>query len=117
MTPGTPYQVPEFQDFIEERVEAYESAQRRTEAAPDLADFLPQPDHPHYRALLRELIRVDLEYGWERGRPRRMHEYRQRFPALFDDPQALQEVAYEEYRLRLLPAGTRPRRSTGACTG
>src|SRR4051794_30420510 len=107
MTLGTPYQVPKFQDFIEECVEAYEAAQAQEAPGADLADFLPQPDHPHYRAVLRELVRVDLEYGWQRGRPRLIREYRRRFPALFDDPQAVQEIAYEEYRLRLL-AGRNP---------
>ena len=35
----------------------------------DLADFLPSPDHPDYRAILVELVRVDLEYGWGSGSP------------------------------------------------
>src|SRR5262249_46337613 len=44
--------------------------------------------------------RVDLEYGWQHGRPRPLQEYQQRFPALFADPGCRGAVAFEEYRLR-----------------
>ena len=60
-------------------VDAYEEAQARDGHA-DLADFLPGPDHPLYPAVLCELVRVDLEYGWMRGRPRRLEDYRGRVP-------------------------------------
>jgi serine/threonine protein kinase/Flp pilus assembly protein TadD len=82
-------------DFIE----SYEAAQVRDGSA-DPADFLPEPRHPLYRAVLRELIRVDLEYGWQRGRPCGLDEYQRRFPALRDDPDGLREIAFEEQRLR-----------------
>ena len=38
----------------------------------DLAEFLPPRDHPQYLAILCELIRVDLEYSWQDGRPHRL---------------------------------------------
>ena len=41
----------------------------------DVADFLPDPGHPLYNAVLAELIRVDLEYGWQRGQPTPLSEY------------------------------------------
>src|SRR5262249_50877970 len=68
----------------------------------DLSDFLPPTEHPLYHPVLQELIRVDLEYGWARGRPTTLDEYRRRFPLLFQSPQAVREIAFEEYRLRLL---------------
>jgi serine/threonine protein kinase/Tfp pilus assembly protein PilF len=47
-----------------------------------------------------ELVRVDLELAMGRGRPRRLESYRNEFPELFRDSDALRAVAFEEYRLR-----------------
>jgi serine/threonine protein kinase/Tfp pilus assembly protein PilF len=47
------------------------------------------------------LVRLDLEYSWRRGRPRRLEELQGPFPELFRDRDCLQEIAFEEYRLRL----------------
>src|SRR5262249_16504071 len=55
---------------------------------------------PLYRPVLRELVRIDLEFGWESNRPRTLDDYRRQFPELFADPDSLQEIAFEEYRLR-----------------
>src|SRR5262245_20897675 len=66
----------------------------------DLADFLPARDHPLYLAVLRELVRVDLELSWEGDAPRALADYRARFPELFVDRPTLAAVAFEEYRLR-----------------
>jgi RNA polymerase sigma factor (sigma-70 family) len=92
----------ELDDFIG----AYEATQARAGQA-DLMAFLPSPDHPLYRDVLRELVRVDLEYGWQRGRPKRLEEYQGLFPDLFRDAESVQEIAFEEYRLRL-QAGENP---------
>jgi eukaryotic-like serine/threonine-protein kinase len=80
-------------------VDAYEAAQARDGHA-EPADFLPDPDDPLYPDVLCELIRVDLEYAWSRGQPRRLEAYRAEFPALFRDPDRLRLVAFEELRLR-----------------
>jgi serine/threonine protein kinase/tetratricopeptide (TPR) repeat protein len=85
----------ELDDFIR----AYEAAQAGAGDA-HLASFLPAPDHPLYCAVLRELVRVDLEYGWERGRPKRLTDYCSLFADLFRDSKSLEEIAFEEYRLR-----------------
>jgi eukaryotic-like serine/threonine-protein kinase len=84
---------------LDDFVEAYEAAQRRDGDAP-LEQFLTPPDHPLYPEVLRELVRVDLEFGWERGAPRPLAEYVRRFPLLGQDRTALEAVAFEEYRLR-----------------
>jgi serine/threonine protein kinase/Flp pilus assembly protein TadD len=84
---------------IDTFVDAYEEAQARDGDA-DLAAFLPPLDHPHYRVVLCELVRVDLEYGWTRGRPRPLEDYQTAFPELFRDPELLHQVAFEEWRLR-----------------
>src|SRR5581483_6816232 len=67
---------------------------------PDPADFLPPKAHPRYATVLREIVRVDLEFAWDRGEGRRLECYRDRFPDLFKDPAGLREIAHEEYRLR-----------------
>jgi eukaryotic-like serine/threonine-protein kinase len=91
---------------LDDFIEAYEAAQHRDGHAP-LDQFLPPPDHPLYSDVLRELVRVDLEYGWERGTPRPLKEYTQRFPCLAQDPAGLEAVAFEEFRLRC-QAGQKP---------
>jgi serine/threonine protein kinase/tetratricopeptide (TPR) repeat protein len=82
-------------DFID----AFEEAQVRDGSA-ELADFLPDESHPLYAAVLRELVRVDLEYGWRRGTPRPLAEYLDLFPRLRDDPQGLRDIEFENKRLR-----------------
>ncbi|MBY0523977.1 MAG: protein kinase [Gemmataceae bacterium] len=84
---------------LDDFIEAYEDAQAQTGQA-EVADFLPPADHPLHRDVLRELVRVDLEYGWQLGRPQPLESYRQRFPHLFQDPDSVHAVAFEEFRLR-----------------
>jgi hypothetical protein len=92
---------------LELYVEAFEVAQTEGEAA-DLRRFLPPATHRLYLSVLRELVRVDMEYGWRRGRPRRLDDYQKEFPELFKDRKSLQDITFEEYRLRRL-AGENPR--------
>jgi serine/threonine protein kinase len=84
---------------LDDLVEAYEATWAKGEQ-PDLGDFLPAPAHPLYERALTELIRVDLEYHWNRGQARRLDHYLQRFPDLADQPTALRDIALEEQRLR-----------------
>ena len=69
------------EDRVDPFVDAYEEAQARDGHA-DLAAFLPEPGHPLFEAVLCELVRVDLEYGWTRGRPVPLEDYLARFPSL-----------------------------------
>src|SRR4051812_45595220 len=80
-------------------VEAYEAAAVR-EGWAEVAEHLPPPDHPRRLAILAELVRVDLEHRRSRGDRAKLEDYLGRFPDLFDDPDLLAEVAFEEYRLR-----------------
>lgn len=86
-------------ETLDDFVENYEAAQERDGWA-DVACFLPEPGHPLYLEVLRELVRVDLEYSWRQGRPKRLEEYQTQFPELFRHPPSLQEITFEEYRLR-----------------
>jgi eukaryotic-like serine/threonine-protein kinase len=65
-----------------------------------LKEYLPDRSDALYFPVLRELVRIDLELGWESNRPRGLEDYRTDFPELFEDATSLQEVAFEEYRLR-----------------
>src|SRR4051794_31620961 len=67
---------------------------------PDPAAFLPPAHPPPYPAVLRDPLRVDMEFAWGRGPRRRVEDYRERFPGLADDPAAVRDLALEEYRLR-----------------
>ncbi len=96
-TPAPPARAAELAHFVD----AFEEALARDPGA-DPAGFLPGPDHPLHLAVLAELIRVDLDHTWAGRRPRRLAEYRDRFPALFASDELLREVAFEEYRQRRL---------------
>src|SRR5437870_4258490 len=84
---------------IEAFVDRFETA-LLTGGDRDLARFLPVEKHPLYPRLLSEFIRIDLEYGWERGCARRLADYQKQFPAFFQNRTNVQAVAFEEYRLR-----------------
>jgi serine/threonine protein kinase/Tfp pilus assembly protein PilF len=96
---------PALEEFIDEVVEAFESS--GCSGQREIEQFLPNRDHPFYLPALRELVRVDLELSSCRGRPKRLEHYQLRFPELFEDPLCLEEIAFEEYRLRKL-AGESP---------
>ncbi len=87
--------LPELDDYVS----SFEKA-RGVAADIDLASFLPLTDHPLYLSVLCELVRVDLELSWRGGQPRRLEEYLGRFPGLGVERKSLQEIAFEEYRLR-----------------
>jgi eukaryotic-like serine/threonine-protein kinase len=84
---------------LDRRLEEFEAAQRQHGEA-DLARFLPPTEHPEYASVLRELVRVDLEYGWTRGRPAPVEAYFTRFPALAADAEGRRTIIFEEYRQR-----------------
>ncbi len=86
-------------DELDDFVRAFELAYSRNGRA-EIAEFLPPPDHSLYAAVLCELIRLDLEFGWERGCPKALSEYQRAFPELEHDRDGLRAIAFEEGRLR-----------------
>jgi serine/threonine protein kinase/Tfp pilus assembly protein PilF len=66
----------------------------------EIADHLPDLGSDVYPVVLRELVRADLEFHWESGRPKWVEDYLGAFPCLREDPWGLSEIAFEEYRLR-----------------
>ncbi len=91
---------------LDSAVRAFEIANLGEQSA-DIEGFLPEENHPERAVILRKLIRLDMEFSWGRGTPRRVDEFRARYPSLFSDRCAIQELAFEEYRLRLA-SGERP---------
>ena len=81
------------------RIDAFEEA-RRIDPDVDLASFLPPREHPRYLPSLAELIRVELDQDWSAGSAKPLADYCARFPELATDPRLMQEIAFEEYRLR-----------------
>jgi serine/threonine protein kinase/Tfp pilus assembly protein PilF len=84
---------------LDDFVRAFEAA-RGDDADAPLESFLPAPDHPLYARVVCELVRVEMEHDWDRGRPRALDRYCGAFPEVFANPAALGEIALEEYRLR-----------------
>jgi hypothetical protein len=88
-------------------VRAYELAHARDRQA-RIAEFLPAANHPLYFAVLRELVRVDLEYGWDAGCPKSLDDYLAAYPDLKRDEASLRAIVLEDIRLRC-QAGLAPR--------
>jgi len=86
-------------DELDDFVRAFEQAYSRDGHA-EIAKFLPPRDHPLYATVLCELIRLDLEFGWEQGCPKTLSEYQRVFPELQRDRDSLRAIAFEEDRMR-----------------
>jgi serine/threonine protein kinase len=85
--------------FVEAHIEAFEKARALGRPA-GLREYLPAADDPQYLPVLRELVRVDLEFGWREGGRPGLADYQDQFPELFRDGRSLAETAFEEFRLR-----------------
>ena len=84
---------------LDDYIERYESA-RAAGGDVDVAQFSPDKDHPNYAEIMVELLRVDLEYGWQRGQRDLLARWQSRFADVLRVPDHLQQVAFEEFRLR-----------------
>ena len=62
----------------------------------------PPLGHPQRRETIVELVRVDMEYSWAKGQGNRVEDYQMLFPEDLRGGECLQQVAFEEYRLRRL---------------
>lgn len=84
---------------IQQAVSQFE-ARRAGDSAALLRTPLPPPSRPDRAPLVAELIRADMAFGWDQGRPRRLTEYLIDFPELLGDSDALARLAREEFRHR-----------------
>jgi serine/threonine protein kinase/Tfp pilus assembly protein PilF len=66
----------------------------------DLRAFLPAPTTPAFVPTLVELVRIDIERRWERGTPKPVEEYLEKYPELLGTD-SLAALAFEEYRARV----------------
>ncbi len=82
----------------EELISAYEDARIEGQKV-QLADYLPERNHPQWLMTLQELIRIDMELNQRQGGSVSLESYRSAWPGLFDDPAILAPLAFEEYRL------------------
>lgn len=84
---------------VDRRVEAFEERLAARGSAA-IREFLPPPDSPVYGETLAELVRVDLEWSWNRGDRKPVEAYLGEFPRLANSPAAIGQIALEEYRVR-----------------
>ena len=70
-----------------------------TGEVPTLSKFVPDGSLTLRRLILSELIKVDLEYRWNRGLPRRIEEYLADFPELAASGVPC-DLIFEEYQVR-----------------
>src|SRR5947209_6078323 len=90
----------ETRDRIDTLLDAFES-EWRSQRRPDVAAFLERVVEAERPALLRELVRMDLEYRLRAGEPARVEECLSRFPSLQGDRTETLELIALEYRVRL----------------
>ncbi|HKA06948.1 MAG TPA: serine/threonine-protein kinase [Gemmataceae bacterium] len=85
-------------DVLSERLE---TLIRRWDAGevPRLAEFVPDGAPALRRLILTELIKVDVDYRWNRGLPRRIEEYLADFPELAAAGVPC-DLIFEEYQVR-----------------
>lgn len=83
---------------LENRISAFESAFLRDPTV-DLNDFVPDDGHPQKIEILVELIRVEMEFRWDRGDEVRASSYFARFPVLQKNSAIADVILGEESRL------------------
>ncbi len=66
----------------------------------DLADYAPPGHDPAYSAVVTELSRIDMEHGFNEGKPPDASRYVESFPDVFRDSHLRTQLVFEEYRLR-----------------
>ncbi len=86
---------------LDDFVEAYEVACAAGRPR-NLADFVPPAGHPERIETVIELVRVDLEYSWQMGSGQHVEQYQRLFPEELHAGPGLEQVAFEEFRLRRL---------------
>jgi len=84
------------------RVAVCEQFEERWQGSGDtrISEFLGQVEPPERAALLYELIKIDLEYCWQRGERRQIEEYTAEFPELGDAATLPIDLIVQELRVR-----------------
>ena len=72
---------------VAERLDAFVRQWERAISPPSLVEHLSEEDpNDVRRAILTELIKVDLDQRWSRGFPKRIEEYAEEYPELVGGP-------------------------------
>lgn len=85
---------------IDSIIEEYERS-FRSDSNTDIFQFVPPRSSEHYDEILTELIRVEMELNWHTKRRKTLAEYSRLFPSVVQNPECLDRIAFEEYRLRV----------------
>ena len=80
--------------------EDFVAAWEADDEVPSLADIVPQEPLVTRRLALGELIKIDLEYRWNRQAYKRIEDYVAEFPELRDDSGVPCDLICEEYQIR-----------------
>jgi serine/threonine protein kinase len=86
-------------ELLTERLEAFVSAWDAAAQPPALADYLPDSPPALRRLVLVELVKVDLDYRWQRKMARPVEEYGRDYPELAAGGMPC-DLIYEEYHIR-----------------
>jgi formylglycine-generating enzyme required for sulfatase activity len=84
---------------LQQLADRFEAAWRSADGA-DLDPFLPAAGTPLRALVLQELIKIDLEMRWRRGRGVGLEYYLERYPELGPAQNLPAQLIYEEYRAR-----------------
>ncbi len=66
---------------------------------PLIEDVLPDESHPEFSSIVLEVVRSDIEFRWQSGKPETIENYLVRFPCLVN-AEYLKKIAFEEYRAK-----------------
>ena len=87
-------------DVLACQVQAFVQAWEGRPEPPDVAEFVTDGPTNLRRLVLLEIIKVDLDYRWSRGRqPRPVEDYLAAFPELVSRGPPC-DLLYEEYHVR-----------------
>ena len=80
-------------------ISEYENAYSSNRST-DLRDFVSDQDCERIDVLV-ELIRVDMELRWDTDQRNSIQEYLEWFPILVEDESGVEQILFEDYRLRV----------------
>ena len=87
--------------ILADQVETFIERWEKGDSTPQLADFLPDESGPLRQLALVELIKVDLEYRWQRcDLEKRLEAYADEFPELKSEGGMPCDLIFEEYHVR-----------------
>jgi serine/threonine protein kinase len=84
-----------------EQADALLAAWQGDDLPPDLNQFLPGEPAALRQLVLKELVKIDLEYRWQHhDMPKQVEEYLEEFPDLAEDGEVPCDLIYEEFHIR-----------------